>query len=55
MRFFTEFKKLYIKNALMFKKEIEIPLSNQGIISVIGINKDANGSNGAGNLLYSTF
>lgn len=48
MRFFTEFKKLYIKNALMFKKEIEIPLSNQGIISVIGINKDANGSNGAG-------
>ena len=48
MQFFTEFKKLYIKNALMFKKEIEIPLSNQGIISVIGINKDANGSNGAG-------
>lgn len=48
MRFFTEFEKLYIKNALMFKGEVELPLSNQGIISVIGINKDANGSNGAG-------
>lgn len=47
-KFFTEFKSLTIKNALMFKKETEIPLSNQGIISVIGINKDANGSNGAG-------
>lgn len=47
-KFFTEFKSLRIKNALMFKNDIEIPLSNQGIISVIGINKDANGSNGAG-------
>ena len=48
MKFFTEFKKLHIRNSLMFKSEFEIPLSNQGIISVIGINKDANGSNGAG-------
>lgn len=48
MKFFTEFSNLYIKNALMFKGEINIPLSNQGIISIIGVNKDANGSNGAG-------
>lgn len=32
----------------MFKGTFNIPLNNRGIISVIGINEDANGSNGAG-------
>lgn len=45
---FTQFEKVTFKNVLVFKKECTIPLSNQGIISVIGINKDTGSSNGAG-------
>ena len=45
---FAQFKSISFKNILVFKKEFSIPLSNQGIISVIGINKDTGSSNGAG-------
>lgn len=48
MLFNCEFKKLKIKNALIFKGEIELPLTNLGIVSVIGKNEDAGGSNGSG-------
>jgi len=48
MKFYTEFLNLYIKNSLMFNGVFNIPLNNRGIISVVGINEDANGSNGAG-------
>lgn len=45
---FAKFKSICFKNILVFKKEYSIPLYKQGIISVIGINKDTGSSNGAG-------
>lgn len=45
---FANFKNVSFKNILVFKDEFTIPLSKQGIISVIGVNKDTSGSNGAG-------
>lgn len=45
---FVQFENLTFKNILVFKKEFTIPLSKQGIVSVIGINKDTGSSNGAG-------
>lgn len=45
---FAKFEKICFKNILVFKKEYSIPLYKQGIISVIGINKDTGSSNGAG-------
>lgn len=48
METFAQFEKVSFKNVLVFKDEVTIPLKNQGVISVIGVNKDTGGSNGAG-------
>ena len=48
METFANFDKVSFKNVLVFKDEFTIPLRNQGVISVIGVNKDTGGSNGAG-------
>lgn len=48
MTTFAQFEKVSFKNVLVFKDEFTIPLSKQGVISVIGENKDTGGSNGAG-------
>lgn len=48
IKYFGNFKKVYFKNILIFKGKYEIPLENQGIISVIGRNLDTGSSNGAG-------
>lgn len=43
----VEFKSLVIQNAITYDS-VKIPLSNQGLVSVIGNNKDTGDSNGSG-------
>ena len=48
MKYFASFDSVCFNNVLIFKGKNEIPLKNQGIVSVIGKNKDTGSSNGAG-------
>lgn len=47
-KFYANFKSLHVDNVRMFHKPFDLPLEGLGLVSVVGRNRDANGSNGAG-------